>query len=111
MISSNSSARVNKRMKIVLARIFILLFTLRERPSYEQKGAAKQRRAPKGRFCEWARLNVTRGIPKKIPNIPLTKSFPTCTIITSPYNETSSTIRNTKGENPIERLKSQKYGR
>ena len=24
-------------------------------PAYEQKGAAKQRRAPEGRFCEWAR--------------------------------------------------------
>ncbi len=40
-------------MKIVLARIFTSIPSLRERPANEQKGAAKQRKAPKVRFCEW----------------------------------------------------------
>ena len=40
-------------MKIVLARVFIRIPALKEHPANEQKGAAKQRKAPKGRFCEW----------------------------------------------------------
>ena len=47
-------------MNIVLARIFIHRFPLRERPVNEQKELWKQQRsAGRHDFCEWALLNVT----------------------------------------------------
>ncbi len=49
------------RMKIVLVRIFNRVSSLRERPVYEQKGAAKQRGAPRrGDFANGRVLNVTK---------------------------------------------------
>ncbi len=44
-------------VKIVLARIFIHRFPLRERPYMSKKELRKQRKAPKGAILRMARLN------------------------------------------------------
>ncbi len=44
-------------VKIVLARIFIHRFPLRERPYMSKKELRKQRKAPQGAILRMARLN------------------------------------------------------
>ena len=49
--------RFHARMKICLHEC------TKGAPSYEQKGAAKQRRATKWRFCEWRGVNCNHSDP------------------------------------------------